>query len=216
MEISFLGHSSFKIRGKSATLVTDPFNPKMVGFPFPKIEAEIVTISHNHEDHNQAQEVLGNPFVISGPGEYEVRGVQVFGFSTFHDASGGTQRGQNTIYLVEMDGLRLMHLGDLGHKLEDKQLEEVEGVDVLFLPVGGVVTVEPAEASEIISTLEPKIVIPMHYQMPGLNPAIFGQLKDVKTFLKEIGEDVVPQPKLVVNREALPEETKIVVLERRN
>lgn len=216
MEISFLGHSSFKIRGKTATLVTDPYSPQMVGLKFPKVEADIVTITHQHEDHNQKDQVLGSPFVVSGPGEYEVKNVSIFGISSFHDSSEGSERGQNTLFLIEMDGIRIAHLGDLGYKLSDRQLEELNGVDILLVPVGGIYTLDPRQASEVISQLEPKFVIPMHYNFPGLNSAVFGKMSTVEDFLKEMGEKGQYLPKLQISREKLPEETQIIVLERKN
>lgn len=215
MEISYLGHASFKIRGENATLVIDPFRGEMVGLPFSGVEADIVTVSHEHEDHNAIGSVGGQPFVIAGPGEYEVKGAMIFGISCFHDNSGGSERGKNTVYLIEMDGLRLCHLGDLGHKLSDGQLEELNGVDILFVPVGGSFTLGPKEAASVVSQIEPKIVIPMHYQTKGLNPGVFAKLAPVEAFLKEIGEEVAPIPKLVISRDKLPEERQIIVLERK-
>lgn len=214
MEITYLGHSSFKLKGKNIALVTDPYGPH-IGFKFPKSKADIVTVSHDHEDHNQAKLVDGNPFVISGPGEYEVKGTSVFGVSTFHDQKGGSERGQNTAYMIEMDGLRICHLGDLGHKLTDRQLDQLDGVDILLIPVGGFYTIGPAEAAEVVSRLEPLIVIPMHFNTPKLNQDVFGKLSGVEAFLKEMGEEVTPEPKLQISRDKLPEELKIVVLKRR-
>ena len=216
MEISYLGHSSFKIKGKEAVLVTDPFSKEATGINFPKVEADIVTISHNHGDHNQSPEVLGSPFIISGPGEYEVRGVSVTGISSFHDTNGGAERGTNTIYLIEMDGLKICHLGDLGHKLSDRELQEISGVDILLIPVGGVYTIGPKEAVTIVSQIEPKIVIPMHYNTPDHSQEIFGKMATVHDFLQEIGENGESLAKLSLSRDNLPAETKIVVLERRN
>lgn len=216
MEITWLGHAAFKLRGKSTSIVTDPFSPQMIGFKFPKVEADVVTVSHEHEDHNQVQLVDGNPFVISGAGEYEVKGVSVLGVSCFHDASGGSERGRNTVYLIVIDGLRVCHLGDLGHKLTSDQLEELEGVDILLVPVGGVYTLGPQEAAEVVLQLEPKIIIPMHYKTPGLNPQIFEKLSGVEKFVEKLGEPTLNQPKLVVTNQTLPEEKQVVILERKN
>lgn len=216
MEVSYLGHSSFKIRGKNATLVTDPYSSEMLGLKFPKVEADMVTISHAHEDHNKKEEVEGSPFVIFAPGEYEVKGVSVFGIASFHDSSAGAERGPNTIYLIEMDGLRICHLGDLGHKLSDSQLEELDGVDILLLPVGGTYTLGPKEASEVISQLEPKIVIPMHYRPPKADQAVLEKLAELSEFTKQMGEKVQVLPKLQVIQDQLPEEMQIIVLERKN
>lgn len=216
MEISYLGHSSFKIRGKTATLVTDPYSPEMTDLKFPKVGSDIVTISHQHEDHNKKELIQGLPFIISGPGEYEVKGVFIFGISSFHDSSEGSERGPNTIYLIEIEGLRICHLGDLGHKLSDLKLQELNGVDILFIPVGGIFTIGPRQASEVIAQLEPKIVIPMHYNFPGLNMAVFGKMSSLEDFLREMGEKGQYLPKLQITRDRLPEEMQIIILERKN
>lgn len=196
-------------------VVTDPFDA-YVGFKFPKVEADIVTVSHDHQDHNQKQLVGGRPYVIDGPGEYEVKGVSVLGLQTFHDEVQGQKRGKNTVYRIEFEGISLSHLGDLGHPLSSSQLGELNGVDILFIPVGGVYTIGPKRAVEVISQIEPKIVIPMHYRVPEQKgDKTFGQLTGVKEFLKEIGEEVTPQLKLLVSRDSLPSEREVVVLERK-
>ncbi|MDZ4209651.1 MAG: MBL fold metallo-hydrolase [Candidatus Curtissbacteria bacterium] len=216
MEINFIGHSSFKIRGKNVTIICDPFDKESVGFSYPKTEADIVTISHEHQDHKGGlSQIEGNPFVIEGPGEYEIKDVSIFGVPAFHDNSNGQERGKNTIYTYEVEGLRLCHLGDLGHKLSSSTLEELNGVDILFLPVGGNYTLDPKLASEVASQIEPKVTIPMHYQEEGMKPESFAKLAPVTAFLKEIGEQVAPVPKLVITRDKMPEERQIVVLERR-
>jgi len=215
MEIKFFGHSSFKIKGKAVTIVTDPYNPS-VGFKFPKVEAEIVTISHDHQDHNQRESVGGKPYVIAGPGEYEIKDVSVFGLQTFHDESQGEKRGTNTAYRIELEGMSLCHLGDLGHSLSSNQLGELNGVDVLFIPVGGVYTIGPKRAVEVITQIEPKIVVPMHYRVAEQKGnETFAQLSGVDEFLKEIGEEVSPQPKLMISLDQLPSEREVVVLERK-
>lgn len=213
MEVKFLGHSCFRIKGKKAIVVTDPFDPS-IGLTMPSVAADIVTVSHDHYDHNNVKAVKKTtrrePFVISAPGEYEVSGVSVLGVPSFHDAVGGEKRGKNTIYVIDLDGLRLAHLGDLGHKLNDQQLEEINGVDVLFIPVGGTFTIGPRLATEVVAQLQPKLVIPMHYQVPGLKI----KLRPVADFLKEIGVETKPVTKLTVSRDKLPEEREVVVLKK--
>lgn len=212
MEITFLGHSSFRLRGKTATLVTDPFESKMIGLKFPKVSADIVTISHDHNDHNQADLVSGSPFVISGPGEYEVKGVSVYGLATFHDEQGGAERGKNTVYAINIDGMKLAHLGDLGHELSEGQLEELADIDILMIPVGGVYTIDAKRAAQVAGQIDARIVIPMHYKLPGLTLGLAG----VNEFLKEMGADEVrSQPKLFLTRDKLPEEQAVMVLEKR-
>lgn len=211
MEIRYLGHASFRIKGKKAILVTDPYDPYL-GFKMAKVSADIILVSHDHKDHNNVaavgKTVRKEPFVISGPGEYEILGISVFGIASFHDNSGGKERGKNTIYIINLDGMRLVHLGDLGHKLDDQQLEEVNGADILFVPVGGVYTVGPKEAVEVVGQIQPKIVIPMHYKVPGLTL----DLVPVDEFLKEMGVEVKPVPRLVISKDKLPEEREVVVL----
>lgn len=215
MDIVSLGHSSFKISNKTSIVVTDPFDPKMVGLKFPKIEkANVALISHDHTDHNFVEALPSDTFIIKGPGEYEVGGVMVTGISTFHDDEKGEARGKNVVYIVTIDGLRVCHLGDLGHKLTDSQVEQIGSVDVLLVPVGGHYTINSTKASEVVVQLDPRIIIPMHYNRAGLDPKTFGELDDVSKFLKEMGaEGVTPVAKLSITKEKLPETAQVVVLE---
>lgn len=214
MEIVRLGHSSFKLRGKTATLVTDPFDSEMVGIKFPKVEADIVTVSHQHEDHNYVAGVTGTPIVVAGPGEYEIKGVKIIGVGTYHDDTFGSKRGRNTIYHIEMDGLSLVHTGDLGHKLDEKEMELLDGVDILMVAIGGVYTIGPEEATGLISKLEPEIIIPMHYKDPRGREDFYSQLASVEDFLKQMGKGSISSvPKLNITKDKLPAEPTIVVLE---
>lgn len=213
MEIVWLGHSSFRIKGKGATIVTDPYDPGKTGLKFPKVTADIVTVSHDHFDHNQGKLVGGNPKVLTGPGEYEVSGVSIFGIASYHDDKEGEERGKNTIYRMSVDGVRVCHLGDLGHKLGDEQLEAVGDIDVLLVPVGGVYTIDAGAASEVVSSLEPRVVIPMHYQIKGLNPEIFKELDGVDKFVKELGIEPTHDSKYNTTVDKLPDEMQLVVLE---
>lgn len=219
MDITYLGHSSFKLKGKSASVVVDPFDAAIVGIAYPKVTAEIVIASHDHSDHNAIGGVTGTslraePFVIAAPGEYEVNGISVFGFSTFHDKKEGADRGKNMITVIHVDDVVVGHLGDLGHTLSDKLVEEMGQVDVLLVPVGGHYTVGPADAANIVEQIEPSIVIPMHYKVSGMKEA-FDDLVSVETFLKEVGaEDARREAKLTVSAQTLPEEREVIVLER--
>lgn len=214
MEITYLGHSSFKLKGRQTSLVTDPFDSSMVGLRYPKVEAEIVTVSHDHKDHNYTQGVFGIRKVVSGPGEYEIAGVSIVGIAAFHDNKEGSIRGKNTLYLIEMDGLRLVHLGDLGHRLNDKLVTEIGEVDILFIPVGGEYTIGPLEAAEVVVSLAPKIVIPMHYHVEGLKADVFAKLAKVDSFVTQTGLKSEILPKLSIKKEDLVDETKIIILER--
>lgn len=217
MEIIFFGHSSFRIKGKEVTIITDPFDEEMLGFKYPRNDADIVTVSHEHHDHNKFSLIGGNPFIISHPGEYEIKGASIFGISTYHDDENGAKRGQNICYLYDVDGLKILHCGDLGTKFTDSQLSDIGDVDIVFIPVGGEVTLDSVQAAEVVSQLEPKFVIPMHYKELGINDQVFGGLADVKDFTKRLGDEAaIPQPKLNITRLDLPEQTKVVVLERKS
>jgi L-ascorbate metabolism protein UlaG (beta-lactamase superfamily) len=189
-------------------IITDPFPPDL-GYSLGKPTANIVTVSHQHPSHSYIQGVGGEPRIVKGPGEYEISGVLIIGVATFHDAEGGQKRGKNTVYLMEVDGVAVCHLGDLGHVLTAKQVEEIGDVDVLLLPVGGVSTIDAPLATEVIRQLEPKAVVPMHYK----TPAISRELDPVERFLKEMGmEPVEPRPKLTVSKSNLPASTQVFLL----
>ena len=141
MDITYLGHSAFKIKGKHIVIITDPYSEKMVGLKFPRhLTGDIVTVSHDHDDHNFIANVEGKPFVVNGPGEYEIKDTAIMGLSTFHDGQKGSTRGKNTMYRIELDGLVILHGGDLGHTLSDHDLDELGNVDILLVPVGGTYT----------------------------------------------------------------------------
>jgi len=214
MDITYLGHASFRIRGKNATVVCDPFD-STIGLKFPKhIEADVVTVSHDHPDHNAVAAVEGSPFVVHGPGEYEIKGIGVVGYGVYHDNEKGATRGKNTMYRIEVDGVSIVHLGDLGHTLSSDEVDQLDGVNVLMVPVGGFYTIDAAAAVTVVNDIEPLIVIPMHYGRPDLASEIGSKLSPVSAFLKEIGkETVIPQPKLTVSKDKLPAEMQVVVLE---
>ncbi len=211
MDITWLGQSCFRLKGKQTTVVTDPFDPQFTGLKLPTLSADIVTVSHSHDDHSYVQAVSDNPFVIQGPGEYEVKGVYIVGVSSWHDANEGRDRGRNVIYTISIDGVTVCHTGDLGQKLTPAQLESISGVDVLLIPVGGVYTIDAERATEVIAQIEPCIVIPMHYKVPELK----FDLAPLEVFLHEMGkEDIQPVGKLAVTKEKLPTEMQVVVLEK--
>lgn len=166
MQITWLGQSCFKIQGKDVTVITDPYASD-IGLKLPRLNADIVTVSHDHHDHNNVDAVNGTPFVIDKPGEYEIKNVFVQGIPAYHDTSSGTERGNSIIYLFQIEELKIAHLGDLGAKLTDEQLEKLEGVDIIFIPVGGTFTIDGKQAAEVVNQLEPRIAIPMHYKIPG-------------------------------------------------
>lgn len=212
MIITWQGHSCFKIQDKigtdGITLVTDPFD-KTLGLKTPNFEADIVTVSHDHADHSHFDGLRGKPFIIRSAGEYDIKGILVEGVSSFHDSAEGRERGLNIIYRIEVDGISVVHLGDLGQKLENKQLERLGGTDVLLVPVGGKYTLDAAAAVEVIAQIEPRIVIPMHYQLPGLKFA----LDPVDKFIKELGLEPHHEEKLKISKKELPsEDMELVIL----
>lgn len=217
MEIKALGHSSFRFKTSTATVVTDPFDQQMVGLPFPKVAADIVTVSHQHKDHNATEKVVGTegrpePLIFDAPGEYEAQDVGVVGISTFHDDKEGKERGGNNIFVFQIEGLILAHLGDLGHPLTESQVEELGPIDVLFVPVGGVYSLNPAQATKLIADIGPSLVIPMHYKVPA-SPEEFSGLATVDEFIDKAEIATVRrEDKLKVTKDTLPEETEIVVL----
>jgi L-ascorbate metabolism protein UlaG (beta-lactamase superfamily) len=209
MEIVWLGHSCFRIKGREATIVTDPYD-KTLGYPMKKPAANIVTISHNHPQHCCLEGVAGNPRVVSRPGEYDISNITIYGIPTFHDNEKGQKRGKNTVFFMEIDEVKVCHLGDLGHIPTTEQIEQISDVEVLMVPVGGVSTLDAAAAAETIGLLEPRLVIPMHYK----TDAVKMELEPLEKFIKVMGlKEVVPQPKLNITKTTLPLETRVVVLD---
>jgi L-ascorbate metabolism protein UlaG (beta-lactamase superfamily) len=208
VDITWLGLSCFRIRGSQAVIITDPFPPGL-GYTLGKQAADIVTVSHQHPSHSYDQGINSEHRLVKGPGEYEISGVLILGIGAYHDSVKGQSRGKNTIYLMEIDGVNILHLGDLGHALNDQQAEEIGNVDILLVPVGGVNTINAAMAAEVIRKLEPKVVVPMHYKTEKGSR----DLEPVENFLKEMGQaQVEPRPKLNISRNSLPFTTEVVVL----
>jgi L-ascorbate metabolism protein UlaG (beta-lactamase superfamily) len=209
MEITWLGHSCFRLRGKEAAVVTDPCD-KTAGYSIGRPQADVVTVSHDHPTHSQTGAVAGTPRVVQGPGEFEIAGVLITGIPTYHDANKGEELGKNVAYVIEIDDVRICHLGDLGHVPTSEQAEELSGVDILLAPVGGGTTLDASAAAETVSLLGPKLVIPMHYKTATSK----GELQPVDRFLKEMAAgETERQPKLSVTPSTLPAETKVLVLE---
>ena len=213
MQIQWFGQSYFKIivknNGDDVIIVTDPFD-NSYGLKASKTSADIVTISHDHNDHNNLDAIKGESFIIDSPGEYETKGVFIYGIPAFHDNKEGKERGNIIIFKINTEDLTVAHLSDLGHELNDEQLDKLGNVDILLIPVGGNYTIDAKKAVEIVSTIEPRIVIPMHYKIPGLA----GNLAPVEDFLKEIGAaKKEPQEKLTLKKKDLPQEdTEVVVM----
>ena len=194
MTINWFGQGCIRLKGKDVTVVIDPLGEGF-GLAVPKLKAEIVCVTHDHRDHNNVAAVAGEPLVIRTPGEYNVKDVYIQGIPAFHDAKNGAERGPVVMYTLTLDGLNIAHLGDLGQPtLTDYQLEALGTVDILILPVGGVYTADAKVASAIVSQLEPKVVIPVHYDVEGLKiDGKDGVLQPVGPFLKEFGSKAEPQ-----------------------
>lgn len=211
MTLTWYGHSCFKIVGNAGqiTIITDPFD-KSAGLTPPRGNADIITVSHNHFDHNNVKAINGDPFVVDGPGEYEIKGVKIVGCQSFHDDKQGKERGTNTIYLLEVDKIRLCHLGDFGQdSLTDSQLEAIGETDILLAPVGGETTIDAEKAVKIAEKIEPFIIIPMHFHLPNLK----FKLAKVDDFLKEMGiEKKAAVDKLTLKKKDLSGEKMKVVL----
>jgi L-ascorbate metabolism protein UlaG (beta-lactamase superfamily) len=208
MDITWYGHACFRLSERNVVVVTDPFGEDL-GYSRPRIRADVVTISHAHPGHDNRIGFRGGPRFFDGPGEYEVKDVFITGIATYHDGRKGTSRGKNTVFLFDFNGLTVCHLGDLGHVPTQSQVEALSDVDVLLIPVGGLHTIGAPMASEVISLIEPRLVVPMHYKTPQEK----ARLHTLEKFFKEMGlEPVPPVPELRVTKSSLPEETEIALL----
>lgn len=208
MEIIWSGHSCFTLRGKETTLVFDPCPPG-TGCAARWGNPQAVVLSHLHPGHSYTAGFTGSPRIFCGPGEYEVGGAFITGYGTHHDGEQGAERGRNTLYLVEMEGLCLCHTGDLGHPLGSSVVRELGKVDILFLPVGDVSTLSVAEARALTKTLQPRYVLPMHYRTENARP----DLEPLETFVTAMGlPQLETRPKLTVNSTNLPLNMQVVAL----
>jgi L-ascorbate metabolism protein UlaG (beta-lactamase superfamily) len=209
MEITWYGHSCFRLTERNyATVVTDPFDNKKVGYSPLKLKAEIVTISHDAPGHNNSDAVKGTTHTITGAGEFEIGGVFITAVQT--GGKKGKDKVRNTLYVFDYDGITVAHLGDLQEVPTQSEVEALGSVNVLLIPVGGGSSLNAAKASEVVSLIEPNIVIPMHYSTPASKIS----LDSLNKFLKEMGlGKTEEQPSLKITRSGLPEETKVIVLE---
>lgn len=211
MKIKFLGHASFLIESdKGVRIITDPYKPGCFdgGIKYEPITetADIVTISHEHDDHN-CTDIKGNPAIVRGAGMKETKGIKITGTDVFHDESGGAERGTNTIYKMTIDGMNIIHLGDLGHPLSDEDVTKLVPVDILFVPVGGYFTIDAVIAEDTVKKLGPKVVIPMHFKTDKCGFPIAGveEYIDNKSTKKFEGE-------VQIRKQDLPDESVIYLL----
>lgn len=207
MNIQWYGQSCFKIQSKDLTIFTDPYD-KETGFRPARTHADIVTVSHNHHDHNNVAELKDNPFIINTPGEYEIKSVFVKGISSFHDAKNGAERGENTIFTITVEDLTICHLGDLGEELTEKHIERIGEVDILMIPVGEKYTISVDQAIKIINQIEPRVIMPMHYAISGQKT----DLSKVDKFLKAMGAKKQTIEKYVIKKKDLaPDQSDVIV-----
>ncbi|HEX9269041.1 MAG TPA: MBL fold metallo-hydrolase [Candidatus Limnocylindria bacterium] len=211
MDLTWLGHACFRLRGREGVVLTDPPDPKS-GHAIPKTAADLVTISHDDPGHASLRSVAGEPVVLRGPGEYEVREILVTGIGTFRDGELGAKRGRNTVFAIRLDDLVLCHLGGLGHTLPTDDLEKLGDVDVALVPIGGAdADLAAPTAAEVIHQLEPKVVVPMAY-----DPDATKKDGPYDRLLHELGvKDVTPVPKLSLTRSSLPDNVQVVALDSR-
>ncbi len=186
MRVTWHGHSCFEVRN-GVTVVTDPHDGKSIGVKPPVVKADVVLISHEHFDHNCARIVRGDFKCVRESGQRTERGVDILGVPAFHDDCGGAKRGKINIYRFTLNGVVFCHLGDLGHMLDPETVAALQPVDVLFLPVGGVFTIDGKQARELIGILKPKVAIPMHFRIGGLSMSIH----TIDDFLEGLPEDKV-------------------------
>jgi L-ascorbate metabolism protein UlaG (beta-lactamase superfamily) len=215
MEIIWYGLSCFRLREGGGVVVCDPYE-RSVGLTLPKVRADIVTVSHDRPGHNAVERVQGEPKVLRGPGEYEVKNVFITGATTYHRKGVHDKNERNVVFFFDFGDFTVGHLGDLGELPTQAEIEELNlgDVDVLLVPVGGGETLDPTRAVEVIGLFEPKVVIPMHYHHPGLSSELAAGLEPVEKFLKEFGA-TIPEPQEVFKaaRSSLPEETQVVLLQ---
>ncbi len=210
MKIKWLGHACFLITTeRGIRIVTDPFD-ETVGYRLPSVEADIVTSSHDHFDHNHVQAIGGDFQLINQAGSFYAADIPIKGIKTYHDDAMGKKRGQNVVFVMEADYMRICHLGDLGHLLDQQTIGEIGPVDILLIPVGGTYTIDAQGAAKVAAQLNPGMIIPMHYKTPAIDFPITG----VDLFLSKMGTgDRVESNELTVTKQDLTDGTQVKVLE---
>ncbi|MHC1604460.1 MAG: MBL fold metallo-hydrolase [Candidatus Methanofastidiosia archaeon] len=209
VKIRYLGHACFAIKD-GVTIICDPHDGYSVGLKKPDEKADLILISHHHFDHDKADIVRKESSkIIDSSGSHLCGEVNILGISSYHDEYGGRMRGSNTIYVFTLDDVTFCHLGDLGHRLTEEQLAQINDIDVLFIPVGGTYTIDARTASDVARSINPKIVIPMHYSLPGSTVGV-GPVDDFLTGKKEVVTSRTDE--YAVDKKSLPEQTCIVVM----
>lgn len=209
-EFRWFGHNCFRIRAREAMILTDPVG-RSTGYSLAKnAPADVITLSHEGDGAVTMDGLRTEATILRGPGEYEIHDVFVTGIRTFRDASGGAERGHNTVYLIEVEGMVVCHLGDLGHVLSEEQAQTMSSADILLIPVGGGGALEPSVAAEVVAQIDPKLVIPMQYATAQGDRKLGG----VEPFCKELGVEVpTPEEKLTIRQSELGETIRVVTLQ---
>ncbi len=213
MKVKWLGHACFLLTSDAGLrIVTDPYKVGAFGLEYraPSETAEIVTVSHDHDDHNNVAAVKGNPQVVRGAGAHQVKGVDFKGIATAHDEASGAQRGPNTVFCFALDGVRVCHLGDLGHDLSDKLLADIGDVDLLLIPVGGNFTIDATAASRVCDRIAPRVVIPMHFRNERCKNFPVAGVEDFQKKCPRVR--TLDESEVEIKKEALPAETEAIIL----
>jgi L-ascorbate metabolism protein UlaG (beta-lactamase superfamily) len=221
--LTWMGQATFVLKtGSGLTVLIDPMATNIGYAVKPVAGVDAVTISHEHSDHNNAALATGSPVVMHGLAandwakiDQKIKGVRIYEVPTYHDATQGSERGKNAVFVFDLDGLRVVHLGDLGHQLSDDQVKAIGAVDVVMIPIGGFFTIDGKGAAQVVGQLKPKIVIPMHYATPDLAPATAARMGNVDPFLAALGSSVqVTRPGTTVTLSSLklPKELTVMVL----
>jgi L-ascorbate metabolism protein UlaG (beta-lactamase superfamily) len=213
MKVKWLGHACFLLTSDDGIrIITDPYKPGAFGLNYrpPAEIADIVTVSHEHDDHNNVADVKGDPEVVRGPGVHQVKGIEFKGVATSHDQASGAQRGSNVVFCFSLDGVRVCHLGDLGHELSDKTVGEIGPVDVLLVPVGGNFTIDAVVANSVVNGLRPKFVIPMHFQTERARDFPVATVEGFQKMRQRVRAS--NDSEIEIRKETLPAETETVIL----
>jgi L-ascorbate metabolism protein UlaG (beta-lactamase superfamily) len=217
IQVRWYGQSFFTLTSASNIVVAmDPFDGSFVNYPIPQdLKADVLLVTHEHRDHNNVAIIKGDPFVMKserGIGKEEKHGIKLRGIGAYHDNEHGAQRGRNTIYTIEMDGVRLCHLGDIGQSsFTDEQLARIGAVDVLFLPAGGQFTTEPKDLRKLVDQIKPRVAVPMHYKSPYTRDLPLAPLDEFLTLNKDLPVKRLEAPTFAVTQEELPDKTAVWV-----
>ena len=214
MKIQYMGHSCFHIQfSNGTTIITDPYT--RIGYEMPKgISADVVTVSHDHYDHNYVKAVSGNPIIVQSANDYIFNGIEIRAVETSHDDKGGVLRGKNTVYIIKADGFSICHMGDIGEPCTPALIKQIGAIDVLLIPVGGTYTIDALQAKEYITALKPKLVIPMHYRPSDGTVDVTDETPFLALFKQNV-QFAQPKNTLIITPEGLTKDkTDMIFMER--